>query len=85
MRKNTPNNQSTDGGASSSGQRAAAHEQLSWRRTCGGNGSCVEIATLPDGGTALRDGKAGDVSPVLIFSPEEWREFVAGVRAGEFD
>jgi predicted secreted Zn-dependent protease len=59
--------------------------ELDWRRSfrCGQHGSCVEIAKLSDG-VAIRDGKAGDASPVLTFSHEEWATFVAGVKAGEF-
>jgi hypothetical protein len=39
---------------------------------------------LPDGGVAVRDDKASD-GPVLTFSTEEWRAFVAGAKDGEFD
>ena len=47
-------------------------------------GSCVEVAPLPDGGVALRDSK--DVSVAAFrFSRDEWRTFLQGVRAGEFD
>jgi Domain of unknown function (DUF397) len=44
----------------------------------------VEIAQLP-GGVGVRDGKIGDTSPVLAFSPAAWRAFVSGVTAGQFD
>ena len=47
-------------------------------------GGCVGVASLPDGGRAVRDTKASD-GPVLRFTPAEWRAFVAGVRNGEFD
>lgn len=60
--------------------------EADWRRSfrCGSHGSCVEIAKLADG-VAIRDGKAGDASPVLRFSLEEWGAFVAGIKDGEFD
>lgn len=58
--------------------------QLDWRRVCSVNGSCVEIANLPEGGVAIRDGKAAEMSDVLSFSRDEWDAFVAGVKAGEF-
>jgi hypothetical protein len=60
--------------------------EMNWQRSfrCGSHGSCVEIAKLV-GGVAIRDGKAGDESPVLRFSDEEWGAFVAGIRAGDFD
>ncbi|MEV0298295.1 DUF397 domain-containing protein [Nocardia sp. NPDC050710] len=48
-----------------------------------GGGDCVEVAFF-DGWVAVRDSK--DLfSPVLWFTPSEWRAFLAGVRAGEFD
>ncbi|GAA1555315.1 hypothetical protein GCM10009678_42900 [Actinomadura kijaniata] len=57
---------------------------------CNGEDSgcgCVEVATnladVATGGTvALRDSKTGLVS---VFTPHEWRGFVRGVKAGEFD
>lgn len=47
-------------------------------------GNCVEVGVAPDGAIAVRDSKAPEVGP-LLFTPEEWRSFVAGVRNGEFD
>jgi hypothetical protein len=50
----------------------------------------VEIAILPgskEGSEqiiAMRDSRHPD-GPVLIFTPDEWRAFTAGVRDGEFD
>ena len=51
---------------------------------CGASGGgCVEIAAF-DGGVAVRDGK-NPTGPALEFTAQEWRVFLAGVRAGEFD
>jgi Domain of unknown function (DUF397) len=52
---------------------------------CGTNGgsSCVEVALRP-GEVAVRDSKDSG-GPVLVFTPEEWWAFLAGVRADEFD
>jgi hypothetical protein len=50
------------------------------------NGNCVEVAQLRGGDYGIRDSK--DValgSPVLTISRAEWRYFVEGVKAGEFD
>ena len=47
-------------------------------------GSCVEVASLPDGGVAVRDSKDPS-GPVLRFTPGEWHAFLAGTRNGEFD
>ena len=49
-----------------------------------GMGSCVEVAALPTGDIAIRDGKRPHLAP-HVFSPEEWDAFLAGALAGEFD
>jgi hypothetical protein len=45
---------------------------------------CVEAAALGGGRIAVRDSKDPD-GPVLVFTPEEWSAFLAGVKGGEFD
>lgn len=59
---------------------------LTWRKSdaCPGGPTCVEVAALPEGGMAVRDGKNPD-GPVLRFDAGEWAAFVVAVRAGEFD
>lgn len=60
--------------------------ELRWRTSSfTDNGTCVEVADLPDGGRLVRDTKLGDASPVLQYTAAEWRAFVAGIKAGEFD
>lgn len=50
-----------------------------------GNGNeCVEVASLADGGRALRDSKNPN-GDILRFTAGEWSAFVKGVHAGEFD
>lgn len=44
----------------------------------------VEVAELPDGFRAVRDGKAPEKG-ALYFTPEEWKAFRLGVKEGEFD
>lgn len=46
--------------------------------------NCVEVAPLPDGGVGVRDSKDPG-GPVLRFTPAEWKAFLGGVMAGEFD
>jgi Domain of unknown function (DUF397) len=46
-------------------------------------GGCVEVAQFPAAAVAIRDSKDAD-GPKLVFSPREWRAFLAGVKAGEF-
>jgi hypothetical protein len=57
-----------------------------WRKSSySDNGHCVEVADLPDGGRLVRDTKLDEASPVLRYTAAEWRAFIAGVKAGEFD
>lgn len=58
---------------------------VTWRKSSysGNNGGgCVEVAQR-SAVVAVRDSKDPG-GPKLTFSPEEWRAFVAGVKAGEF-
>ncbi len=55
---------------------------IHWRKSsrCE-TGACVEVARI-DGMVAIR---SSNDAALLIFSPDEWAAFVAGVRNGEFD
>lgn len=60
---------------------------LHWRKSSysgNGGGNCVEVASNLPGVVAVRDSKNPDGS-VLMIEPAEWREFIAGVKAGRFD
>jgi hypothetical protein len=55
-----------------------------WRKsTFSGTNGCVEVAFV-QGQVAVRDSKQRG-GPVLVFTAHEWRAFLSGVRAGEFD
>ncbi|WP_405133688.1 DUF397 domain-containing protein [Nocardia sp. NBC_01388] len=54
-----------------------------WRRG-DDNAEGVEIAFLSSGNIGLRDSRNPD-GPVLVFTPGEWRAFVAGAKDGEFN
>jgi len=56
-----------------------------WQRSSysGTSGNCVEVALNLPGLVAIRDSKDPD-GPKLAVGVEEWRAFVAGIRAEEF-
>jgi hypothetical protein len=59
---------------------------LRWRHsTCsvGADQTCVDVALLDDV-VAVRDSKEPS-GPLLRFTPAEWRMFLCGVKAGEFE
>ena len=50
-----------------------------------GGGDCVEVGLTPGGGTVeVRHSFRPDDASVT-FSADEWRAFILGVKAGEFD
>ncbi|MDK1349113.1 DUF397 domain-containing protein [Streptomyces sp. 378] len=49
-----------------------------------GAGECVEVASLPEGGVAMRNSRHPD-GPALIFTKAELRAFLTGVKDSEFD
>ncbi|HVD03697.1 MAG TPA: DUF397 domain-containing protein [Candidatus Dormibacteraeota bacterium] len=58
-----------------------------WRKSArsgGTGGNCVEVACNVPRVVAVRDSKDPD-GPRLVFTPNEWRVFTAGVKTGEFD
>ena len=58
-----------------------------WRVSsrCAGNGACIEVAALTPDIIGVRDGKQAGTGPVLEFSREDWRAFIASLRSGNFD
>ncbi|MBG0829211.1 DUF397 domain-containing protein [Planomonospora sp. ID67723] len=57
-----------------------------WRKSRYSNsqGNCVELAELPDGSVAVRNSRFPD-GPALIYTRDEIRALVLGVKDGEFD
>jgi len=53
-------------------------------RSGGNGGDCVEVAVNLTEVVAVRDSK-NPGGGVLTFTPGVWRDFLADVRAGEFD
>ena len=63
---------------------STARRTLRWRKSSASDpGDCVEVA-LTDDAVYVRDSKNANDSP-LSFTYAEWRAFVSGARAGEFD
>ena len=50
----------------------------------GQGGNCVEVAVTEGGGRAVRHSKDPE-GAVIFYTPDEWRAFLAGAKAGEFD
>jgi len=61
----------------------SAPGDLSWRvsRTCDG-GACVAVACHGD---SVVFGKGQPDGPVITYTRAEWKEFIAGVKLGDFD
>lgn len=57
-----------------------------WRTSSfsGNNGTCVEVAALPDGHIAMRNSRKPD-GGVILFTRAEIDAWIRGVKAGEFD
>ncbi|MER6829297.1 DUF397 domain-containing protein [Streptosporangium sp. NPDC000563] len=58
----------------------------SWRKSRYSNstGNCVELAELTDGSIAVRNSRFPE-GPALIYTRDEIRALVLGVKDGEFD
>lgn len=68
------------------GMSAALLEGAVWRKSHFSNpsGNCVEMATLPQGGVAIRNSRDPE-GPALIYTRCELDAFVRGVKGGDFD
>lgn len=64
----------------------ASDDDLDWRKSslCPNAATCVEVAALPSGSLALRDGK-NPTGPRLTFDTRSWSAFLNAARAGEFN
>jgi hypothetical protein len=61
-------------------------DDLAWRKAaaCNPEGSCVELAALPDGNIAMRNSRDPH-GPRLVFTQAEIAAFIDGAKEGEFD
>jgi uncharacterized protein DUF397 len=57
-----------------------------WRTSSfsGNNGTCVEVAALPDGHISMRNSKYPDDGTIL-FTHAEVNAWISGIKAGELD
>ncbi|MFI6155500.1 DUF397 domain-containing protein [Kitasatospora sp. NPDC051170] len=58
---------------------------VQWKKATASNpnDNCIEMATTTTGAVPVRDSKDPH-GPALGFTPEGWRSFVSGIRAGDF-
>jgi hypothetical protein len=68
------------------GMSASCLTGVTWRKSrhSGAKGNCVEVASLGNGGIAVRNSRHPG-GPALIFSRNEMAAFLAGAKDGEFD
>jgi hypothetical protein len=59
---------------------------VEWKKSRHSNpsGNCVEMALLPGGAVAVRNSRHPE-GPALVYTGDEVRAFLAGVRDGDFD
>ncbi|WP_371792957.1 DUF397 domain-containing protein [Streptomyces sp. NBC_01471] len=59
---------------------------LSWQkaRASLNNGNCVEVASLPEEGVAVRNSRFPE-GPALVFTKAELAAFIHGAKGKEFD
>jgi hypothetical protein len=59
---------------------------IHWRISSfsGNNGTCVEVAALPDGHIAVRNSTHPD-GAVTLFTRAEMNQWINDIKAGEFD
>jgi predicted secreted Zn-dependent protease len=64
--------------------RTLGHNSLTWLTalSCNG-GACVQVAT-DQNSILIRNSRQPD-GPLVEYTPEEWHEFVSGVKKGDFD
>lgn len=66
-------------------QPMPSSSDAAWRTSsyCASN-TCVQIGSLDGDWVGIRDSKI-ECSTILSYSRDEFRDFVKGVKAGEFD
>jgi hypothetical protein len=68
------------------GMPAFALRDIGWHKSRYSNpdGSCLEVAELPNGSIAIRNSRYPN-GPALIYTQAEMKAFLLGAKEGEFD
>lgn len=68
------------------GVAADSITEAEWTKSAasGPTGDCVEVARLANGDVAVRNSRDAS-GPALVYTRSEFRAFVTGARAGDFD
>jgi hypothetical protein len=76
----------TDGKPANSDLTAPTFTDVRWQKSRRSNsqGTCVELAGLPDGDIAVRNSRFPD-GAVLRYTKADMRALIEGVKKGDFD
>jgi hypothetical protein len=68
------------------GMTATELSGVTWKKSQRSNsqGTCVEVADLPDGAIAVRNSRFPE-GPALIYTRAEIDAFIGGAKDGDFD
>lgn len=64
--------------------KTRSHDNITWHTALScESGACVEVAANQNT-ILIRNSRQPD-GPLIEYTPEEWHEFVSGIKKGDFD